>query len=273
MRALVIAIACLLAAPLCAELARESEAHSALGAIKDSLRVMYERNGQKMDPAWRLNEVMPGGELRGSYFSEADYFLRLTPPSHAYIECRGMGRPGDYMRMEADLSTGFSEVTYPSPTAEARQAATVATVTVFGVLAAGPFLLSLLALLPWKRRKSELFALWMFGSGVWMVLVPLIAGVVFDMFVTEHTDSGVASIVSLDLFLGVLMCGSGPLLLTPNNGPVLALHAVPALVAGGMVVVIADGVFNHHGWPLPVGAALSLSMFTVSMWRYAGATR
>jgi hypothetical protein len=235
---------------------------------------MYERNGQKIDPAWHLSDAINGDELRGSYFSQADYFLRLTPPSHAYIECRGLGRPGDYLRMEADLATGYAHVTYPSPPPEARRAATVATLEIFGVLAAGPFLLmSLLALSPWKRSNSELCALWLFGSGAWMVLVPAIAGAVFDMFVTEHTDSGIASIVSVDLFLGVLMCGAGPLMLTPRNGFVLALHAVPAFIAGGSVVAIAAGVFGHHGWPWTVGALLSLLLFSISTGRYAGATR
>lgn len=196
---------CLLASPLWAELAEPAEAHSALWALKDRLRVMYEKNGKRVDARWRVEDCLPAKELTGTYFSPKDYSLQFDAarPSWARVQCTGGGYYKGPLTVEIDFATGASQWIEPGPSKEELWAERLLAIEVAAALLAGPAL----SLLIFRRKRWRLdlrVAVWMLTAGVSSLMVQVLAGVGFGIFVTEHTPEPAAGIAS---FGGLLAFG------------------------------------------------------------------
>ena len=83
-----------------------------MGAIRDRLRVLYQKNGNKLDPAWTLESLFAETELAGNYFERSDFKLRFPPnqPDVIRIECANAFPPRNGplvltsdLRTQADL--------------------------------------------------------------------------------------------------------------------------------------------------------------------------
>lgn len=55
--------------------AKSSEARAALGTIKDRLRTRFIQNGNRVDPHWRLADLVNVSELSGKYYGADDYVV------------------------------------------------------------------------------------------------------------------------------------------------------------------------------------------------------
>jgi hypothetical protein len=114
--------AVLFASPLSAfEEASRSEAKAALGALSDRLRVIYQRNGNRADHRWSIEDLGVGAdELRGSYFSRKNYSMRWDSSRYeiAVFECTGMYADWDEpatVQLEVNLATGQKQFTQEPP--------------------------------------------------------------------------------------------------------------------------------------------------------------
>jgi hypothetical protein len=201
---------CLLASPLWAELAEPAEAHSALWALKDRLRVMYEKNGKRVDARWRVEDCLPAKELTGTYFSPKDYSLQFNAarPSWARVQCTGGGYYKGPLAVEIDFATGASQWIEPGPSKEELWAERLLAIEVAAALLAGPAL----SLLIFRRKRWRLdfrVAVWLLVAGVSSLMVQVLAGVGFGIFVTEHTPEPAAGIASFGglLAFGVVCVG------------------------------------------------------------------
>jgi hypothetical protein len=186
------------AAPLCAELAQPAEARAALGALKDRLRVMYEKNGKRVDTHWCVEDCLPAQELTGTYFSPKDYSLQFDAarPSWARLQCTGGGYYKGPLAVEIDLATGASHWSEPGPSPEELWAERWLAIKVAAALLAGPAL----SLLIFRRKRWRLdlrVAVWLLVAGVSSLMVQVMAGVGFGLFVTEHTPEPAAGVASL----------------------------------------------------------------------------
>jgi len=85
--------------------AREAEAHSALGAMKDRARVIYQRNPE-LKVVTKEDLGLDKDELNGTYFKDENYTCGGTPEKF-WLKCRGVfeNEPTD-LECSANLVTG-----------------------------------------------------------------------------------------------------------------------------------------------------------------------
>ena len=53
--------------------AKSSEARAALGMLKDRVRVKFINNNNRVDPRWRITDIVHPAELKGKYYGPNDY--------------------------------------------------------------------------------------------------------------------------------------------------------------------------------------------------------
>ena len=220
------------AGPAFTELAQPTEARAALGALKDRIRVMYEKNGKRVDANWRVEDCLPEQELTGTYFSPKDYTLEFDAarPSWARVHCTGGGYYKGPLAVEIDLATGASPWIEPGPSEEELWAERLIAIEVAAALLAGPAL----SLLIFRRRRWRLdlrAAVWLLAAGASSLMVQVIAGVGFGMFVTEHTPEPAAGIASFGGMLAIGMVCVGFVMLTVAMIFPANLVAEPTLAA------------------------------------------